>query len=134
MMFMTGVWGHGLCYTIEAREKKINHLKQVLSNSGYPKWAWNKLKSTSVEPHPSTNRTTPTKAHVTLPYVEGITEALSWKIQKAGVSAHTIPHVTIRSMLMAPKNKTHTLDKSDTVYNTVVHSVPITSMVKLNDH
>ena len=69
------------------------------------------------------NQTTPrntecdrAKGHVTLPYIVGVTEPISRLIRKTGVAAHAKPHTTIRSILVAPKDKDHPQDKCGVVY------------------
>ena len=51
-----------------------------------------------------------------MPYVSGVTEALSRKIRKLGVSVHAKPTNTIRSQLVHPKDKTDKLDTSGVIY------------------
>ena len=41
----------------------------------------------------------------------GVTEPISCLIRKTGVATHAKPHTTIRSILMAPKDKDHPQDK-----------------------
>ncbi|CAH1248695.1 CSMD3 [Branchiostoma lanceolatum] len=55
--------------------------------------------------------------HVTLPYVAGVTEAITRKIRKTGVAVHSTPHTTIRRLLVAPKDK----DKPDDTCGVVYH-------------
>ena len=59
---------------------------------------------------------TPRRGHVTIPYVRGVTEAVSRKIRQTGVSVHSKPCNTIRSKLVAPKDKTDKLDQSGVIY------------------
>ncbi|XP_076438816.1 uncharacterized protein LOC143277798 [Babylonia areolata] len=51
-----------------------------------------------------------------MPYVSGVTEVLSMKIRKLGVSVHAKPTNTIRSQLVRPKDKTDKLDTSGVIY------------------
>ena len=55
--------------------------------------------------------------HITIPYIAGITESLSRRISKTGVKVHTKPVNTIRSILVALKDKVEKLGKSGTIYN-----------------
>ena len=55
------------------------------------------------------------KGHVTLPYIGGMTEPISRLIRKTGVAAHAKPHTTIRSIIVAPKDKDHPQDKCGVV-------------------
>ena len=61
------------------------------------------------------------KGHVTLPYSRGVTEPISRLIRKTGVAAHDKPHTTIRSILVAPKDKDHPQDKCGAVYQLTCH-------------
>ena len=113
-----------LCSTDEATSNELHHIKKVLTICGYQKWAWDLPSSRKKLPHPNTNRETSTKGHVTIPYIEGITEAISRKCRKAGITVHATPHNTIRSKLVHPKDKTATLDKSGAVYKITCPSCP----------
>ena len=54
---------------------------------------------------------------MTVPYVKGVTEALARKMRSRGVAVHSRPYNTIRSMLVAPKDKPDKLDKAGAVYH-----------------
>ena len=101
-----------ICSSDSAIDKEMDHLKEVLSISGYQKWSWDHISSRKVTPHPAVENQQRRKGHVTIPYVQGVTEALSRKIRKTGVSVHPKLVNTIRSQLVAPKDKTQKLDKS----------------------
>lgn len=103
----------------EDKAKENHHLKKVLSISGYKKWTWdlpstsarkshmkNFLKSMKVKP----------KAHVTLPYVQGVSEALARRIRKRGIAVHHKPYTKLRDILVHPKDKTPAMDQSGVVY------------------
>ncbi len=57
-----------------------------------------------VIPHPKKTRDNKPKGHVTLPYVGRIIEYISWKLRKSGIVAHVRPHITLRRLLVAPKD------------------------------
>ena len=82
-------------------------MKKVLSGAGYSKWAWQDTGRKKIRPHPRNTDCDRAKAHVTLPYIGGVTEPISRLIRKTGVAAHAKPHSTIRSILVAPKDKDH---------------------------
>ena len=71
------------------------------------------------------------KGHVTLPYIGGATEPISRLIRKTGVAAHAKRHTTIKSILVAPKDKDHPQDKCGiVVWYTNSHATtlkPVTS-------
>ena len=97
------------------KEREIKHLKKVLSVAGYSKWAWQAPGRKKLRPHPRNTDRDRAKGHVTLPYIGGVTERISRLIRKRGVAAHAKPHTTIRSILVAPKDKDHPQDKCGVV-------------------
>ena len=97
------------------KEREIKHLKKVLSVAGYSKWAWQAPGRKKLRPHPRNTDRDRAKGHVTLPYIGGVTEPISRLIRKTGVAAHAKPHTTIRSILVAPKDKDHPQDKCGVV-------------------
>ena len=100
----------------EDNEAELQHLRKVLSISGYPKWAWHAPGGNKTTPHPKADQPRP-KGHITLPFISGITEPICRLVRKAGVAAHVRPHQTIRRMLVAPKDKDEMNKKCDTVYH-----------------
>ncbi len=106
-----------ICSSATAKEGEINHLKRVLSISGYTKDAW----LTATKPRTSTVPVdpdrTPSKGSITIPYVGPLSEAMARVIRKAGVSVHMRPFNTIRSKLVHPKDKVKKEDKSGIVYH-----------------
>ena len=101
----------------EDKEEEYKHIKKVLSIAGYSKWAWQAPGRRKIHPHPSHRDRPRPKGHVTLPYMGGITEPISRLIRKAGVAVHSKPHTTIRSILVAPKDRDDPVDKCGVVYH-----------------
>ena len=58
---------------------------------------------------------------MTLPYIGGVTEPISRLIRETGVAAYAKPHTTIRSILVATKDKDHPQDKCGVVYQLTCH-------------
>ena len=102
--------------TEEDKKEEENHLKKVLSVSKYTKWSWNLPGKSKKIPHPKKSSGQRSLGHVTIPYVQGISEAISRKIRKAGVSAHVRPINTIRQQLVRPKDKEKPENKCGIVY------------------
>ena len=105
-----------ICSSEEAKLPEIDHLKKVLSVSGYTKSAWvtaTKPKAPTVPQDPSTTRY---RGSITLPYVGHLTDAICRTIRKAGVSVHLKPYNTIRSRLLHPKDKVPKDEKAGLVY------------------
>ena len=113
-----------ICSSPASLEEELQHLKEVLTISGYPKWAWETPGSKKTSPHPSSSKQTPRRGHVTIPYVQGVTDALARKIRKIGICVHAKPYNTIRSRLVAPKDKTEKLDQSGTIYHIECQNCP----------
>ena len=93
-------------------DKELNHIQGALSVCGYTKAIWNTSASEKISPKPRTKDYTTPVGSITILYVQGVTEGLSRIIRKAGVTVHTKPTNTIRSMLVAPKNKPNKGDRS----------------------
>lgn len=98
------------------RDREFAHLQKVLTISGYTKWAWDSpgRKRTGQNRQHSVQKS---KGHVTLPYIQGITEPISRHMRKVGIQVHARPHTTIRSILVSPKDKDSILDKPGVVYH-----------------
>ena len=69
-------------------------------------------------------RNTVYPGNVSLPYIEGLSEAIARKMRAAGVRVHTRPTNTIRSILVAPKDKTDKLDQAGVVYQIGCQNCP----------
>ena len=106
-----------LCSTEEAKLQELEHLKRVLSVSGYTKAAWDTA-SRPKPPTPTPDRdTTPKKkGHITLPYVGVMSDTIARLIRKTGVAVHMKPYNTVRSQLVHPKDKVAPQDKTGVVY------------------
>ena len=96
-----------------------------MTNCGYPTWTWkNKKKST---PTTKTNRKAndqPNKSSVVIPYVKGLSEAVSRVMKKHGVSTAMRPANKLRNILVHPKDKVEELDKGQGVYKVPCLSCP----------
>jgi regulator of replication initiation timing len=101
----------------EDLKTELQHVKKVLSVSGYTKWTWQAPGSRKKTPHPSSDNSTKPKGHVTLPYISGITEVIARKMRNVGIRTHSKPHTTIRSLLVAPKDRDDPMDTSGVVYH-----------------
>ena len=106
-----------ICSSEEDKLKEIQHLKKVLSFSGYTRSAW----VTATRPHksnpPSQRKERKIKGSITLPYIGNISNTISRIIRKAGVQVHLRPYNTIRGHLVHPKDKITKGDKAGVVYH-----------------
>ena len=113
--------------TKEDRIKEEQHLKKVLSVAGYPKWAWNQTNVKHKRRNPTSEcGTDKTRHHVSLPYCQGISEAIGRKIRAAGVEVHMKPIHNLRKLLVAPKDRQDTLQKANVVYELKCKDCPAT--------
>ena len=106
-----------LCSTEEAKLHELEHLRRVLSVSGYTKSAWDtasRPKPPSPPPDPDAIKK---KGHISLPYVGPMSNSIARVIRKAGVAVHMRPYNTIRSQLVHPKDKVEPSDKAGVVYH-----------------
>ncbi len=101
----------------EDKEEEVQHIKKVFSIAGYSKWAWQAPGRRKLNPHPNQRNQLRPKGHVTIHYVQGITEPISRLIRKARVTAHTKPHTTIRKLLVTPKDQNKPEDKCRVVHH-----------------
>jgi len=56
------------------------------------------------------------KTSVVIPYVEGLSEAVSRVYKRHGISTIMRPHTTIRNLLVYPKDKVNTEDTAECAY------------------
>ena len=116
-----------LCSNEDLKLAEIEHLKKVLSVSGYTKSAWETATKSSSPDSPLSRDTTssvPNKGSITLPYVGPATDAVARNIRKTGVKVHIKPANTIRSKLVHPKDKINTLDQAGVVYRIQCNDCP----------
>ena len=122
-----------ICSTPQHLQKEEKHLNQVLKRCKYPAWAINsaKLKIQETSSH-STNRRTvnskPTqstspKRNIVVPYHQGLSESFKRTCKKYGIQVHLKGGLTIKNLLMAPKDKDHILNKSGVIYRYKCHRV-----------
>ena len=111
-----------ICSTEEARTKEVEHLKKVLSISGYTKSSWlaatHSKESTEAE---GTRRKDvkgeKPKGYIILPYIGTTSDAIARVIRKTGIQVHLRPYNTIRSRLVHPKDKITNEEKAGVVYH-----------------
>ena len=56
------------------------------------------------------------KASVVIPYVEGLSEAVARVYKRYGISTSIRPHITIRNILVRPKDKVNMEETEECVY------------------
>ncbi len=108
---------HRANITVSNDKEKIqedNHLKNVLSLAGYPKWSWDKPAASSKAVPTRGNR--PVKGHVTLLYVQGVTESLARILHTADFMVHMRLHKKVCALLVAPRDPTDKMEQAGVIY------------------
>ncbi|XP_072018528.1 uncharacterized protein [Amphiura filiformis] len=107
---------HTISFDNETLDKELDHIQQSLSICGYTRQVWDSLARNKIIPKPRRPDYTAPVGSITLPYIQGVTEGLSRTIRKAGVQVHVKPANTVRSTLVAPKDKPKKCDRSCVIY------------------
>ena len=109
-----------ICTTEEEKMKEIDHLKKVLSISGYTRSAWmaatHRNTPTPSSPSDPSDKNKP-KGYITLPYVGNTSDAIARVIRKAGIQVHLRPYNRLRDKLVHPKDKVSNEEKTGVVYH-----------------
>ena len=102
------------------KEEEKDNIKKALKKCGYPEWAFtvasikkdkNLRKEDSAEGNNKRKRPS-----VTLPYVQGTSEALRRILTKHGVQVHLKPYNTLRQFLVNPKDPKPKEDMAGAIY------------------
>ena len=104
-------------------QDKVNeekHIRQALTKCGYPKWTIEKVKRYMKNKKTKTTKRDKNKEKsrglVVIPYVQGVSESIERSFRKHKVAISVKPHMTLRSMLVHPKDKTKRPEKFEVVY------------------
>ncbi|XP_071491393.1 uncharacterized protein [Diadema antillarum] len=109
---------HTIVSKEEDRQQEINKIRKSLAVCGYQEWTWNTVarnKSRDDNRIPRRN-IVPSKGNVGIPYVAGVTESLQRLFRSHGISTYVKPQNTLRSLLVAPKDKANKVDKRGVIY------------------
>ncbi|WAR29712.1 hypothetical protein MAR_003280 [Mya arenaria] len=114
------------CYNLvtetEDRDKEEEHVKQALGQCGYPDWTIKRVKTEILKRKNEnkdkkkvkhTDRDNKSKGMVVIPYVKGLSEAVSRVFNKHRVATAMRPHQTLRNILVHPKDKQETTEKAE---------------------
>ena len=111
----------------EDKRAEKERIKKTLAVCGYREWTHHVTKKREAStPSEARRPDIHKKGHVTIPYVPGVTESLQRLFRKHGVQAHAKPFNTIRSMVVAPKDKAKAMERCDTVYHIKCADCPAT--------
>ncbi len=107
-----------ICKDRESRTQEPQHLKEVLSVSGYTKKAW----KVATGSHPRTRSSDPvssgstSKGTAVIPYVGQVSNQIARLFCTRGVMTHIHPYNTIRASLMRPKDHLSMEEQAGLVY------------------
>ena len=117
-----------ICSNQEMLLKEEQHLFQALKKCKYPTWALNRAKLRCQ--NPSNNQKNKNKneqnnkfrknLYMVVPYYKGLSKIIKRSCNKFGVEVHFKGGITIKGLLMAPKDKDHILKKVESFINTLV--------------
>ena len=116
-----------LCSSPKLLQKEDKHLQNILSRCKYPIWALNRMKlkvrakTIHVDRKKGTNIPTSTKSnnqrpHMVIPYTKGPSESLKNVCSKHRIQVYFGRGKTIRSLLVASKEKDPITKKSRVIY------------------
>ena len=113
-----------ICSNQEMLLKEEQHLIQALRKCKYPNWALNRVKLRCQNPSKKQKNTNQRKQnnqfrknlYMVVPYYKGLSESIKRSCNKFGVQVHFKGGLTIKDLLMAPKDKDHILKKSGIIY------------------
>ena len=120
-----------VCSNPELLQREMEHLRKVLTNFKYPKWALDKVEqrlttSTSevndgansqstAGTQPTTNGDK-TKDHIVIPYTQGLWEGIKKICGRYGIQTRFKGSSTIKILLVSPKDKYPMVNKSGAIY------------------
>ena len=112
-----------ICSTPQLLQKEEEHLFKALTRCKYLAWAIKRTKMKSQKPNTRRTRRTQTgqntnqnNLYMVMPYHQGLSERIKRTCNKFGVQVHFKGGQTIKSLLMAPKDKDPITSKSGVIY------------------
>ena len=118
------------CFNLVSEEKdrqaEEKHIKDALSHCGYPPWSIKRVKNdimkkkdqecTNKRKKKKSENENKSKGMVVIPYIKGLSEAVSRVFKKHRVSTAMRPFQTIKNMIVHPKDKQSTSEKAEIIY------------------
>ena len=112
-----------VCSSPNMLQREEEHLSRILTKCKYPTWAINRVKMKMKKPaqkkkNTSCNNNQPKhqKPYMAVPYYQGLSESVKRTCNKHGVQVYFRGGVTIKNLLMAPKDQDPMLKKSGVIY------------------
>ena len=117
-----------ICSNQEMLLKEEQHLFQALKKCKYPTWALNRVNRRYQSPSNKRrnnnksqhNNNTKRNLYMVVPYYQGLSESIKRSCKKYGVQVNFKGGLTIKNLLMAPKDKDHILKKVESYTDIVV--------------
>ena len=113
-----------VCSNPEIKNREDNHVRHVLKCNGYPPWAiqrtWEKVNSPSQNSGSSlqvVSNNVKSKGYMVTPYVPVLSEKLRDTLKPKGIQVYFKGSNTLRSKLMAPKDKDPKAKKQGVIYD-----------------
>ena len=110
----------------EYRQAEEKHIKDALSQCGYPPWSMKRAKNDIMKKKDQecmnkrkkkkSETEKKSKGMVVIPYVKGLSEAVIRVFKNHRVSTAMRPYQTIKNMLVHPKDKQSTSEKAEIIY------------------
>ena len=110
------------CSTPQLLQEEEEHLFRALTRCKYPTWAIKRARMRSQNSNNNRRRTNQTgqknktNLYMVVPYHQGLSERIKISCNKFGVQVFFKGGQTIRSLLMAPKDKDPISSKSGVIY------------------
>ena len=112
-----------ICSSPQLLQQEEDHLSRVLTKCKYPAWALNRVKIKMTTPaqkksinNNASNQKNNQNPYIVGPYYKGLSESLKRTCNKYGVQVHFKGGLTIKNLLVAPKEKDPVLKKSGVIY------------------
>ena len=103
------------CTSAQAEEASLDAVDGSLSISALCSFEKDGKEQTKKE----NNKEEKSKGMVVFPYLKGVTEQLKRVFGKHKIATSIKPHQTLRNILVHPKDKINTEDKTDVVYKVI---------------
>ena len=108
-----------ICSTPELAEQELQHLEKVLVQCKYPTWTIRKIFKIHQQKKKkqTPNNRFPARCHIVVTYSQGIRESVKNICKKHGVDVHFKGGLTLKNILVSPKDKDNITSKSSVIYS-----------------
>ena len=107
----------------EDKAAEIQHIEKALKDCKYPQWAIDRVRKDISRPkedkkkgRKKKHQEKQIKGMVVLPYVKGVTERIQRTMRKHNIETPVKPHITIRRLVVHPKDKLEDNHKCGVIY------------------